>query len=421
MRCYDIMGPWLRRSRTTRPAPRRRRLRLGLEGLEERTVPSSFTAATFSDLIADINAANLAGGSNSITLVAGNRFNLTVQDNDDYAATEGANGLPVIAAGDDLTVIGNGDIIERSTVTGTPAFRFFEVAAGASLTLDNLTLQGGMAFVQVLGAGARGGAIHSRGTLNLNGLTLQNNTAQGNTGGTIGTIGPGSPVPGGTALGGALYSSGPLSVQGCTFQNNVATGGRGGDGFSDGGGADPGTPGGNALGGALYIDGGIVAISNSTLTANIAHGGDGGNGYKSGTLSSPAGDGGNGFGGGMYAAVGTVSILDSSVTSNTAQGGAGGSQGGGDGGDGFGGGVYAGAGTVTIHNSSVATNTAQGGAGGIGPKHNRDGKPGQGLGGGIYIDGAALVGLDAFTVDHVKGNRASTKHSDIYGSYDVIL
>jgi hypothetical protein len=42
--------------------------------LEDRTVPSNFTAATVSDLIADINAANLAGGSNAIALVAGNTY-----------------------------------------------------------------------------------------------------------------------------------------------------------------------------------------------------------------------------------------------------------------------------------------------------------------------------------------------------------
>jgi hypothetical protein len=35
-------------------------------------VPSNFTAASVSDLIADINAANQAGGSNSIVLAAGN-------------------------------------------------------------------------------------------------------------------------------------------------------------------------------------------------------------------------------------------------------------------------------------------------------------------------------------------------------------
>ena len=41
-----------------------------LEALEDRTLPSSYAAATTSALIADINAANQAGGTNTITLTA---------------------------------------------------------------------------------------------------------------------------------------------------------------------------------------------------------------------------------------------------------------------------------------------------------------------------------------------------------------
>ena len=55
-------------------AARRRGRRPSLEQLEGRTVLSSYTAATVSDLIADINASNKAGGSNTITLVAPNDF-----------------------------------------------------------------------------------------------------------------------------------------------------------------------------------------------------------------------------------------------------------------------------------------------------------------------------------------------------------
>ena len=69
------------------------------------------------DLINDINAANAAGGSNTITLVAGTTFTLTAVDN----TTDGSgNGLPVIAANDNLTIQGNGDTIARSTASGTP-------------------------------------------------------------------------------------------------------------------------------------------------------------------------------------------------------------------------------------------------------------------------------------------------------------
>ncbi len=57
-------------SRSPRPQPAHRGTRLVLEHLEDRTLPSSYTAASVSDLIADISAANTAGGANTITLTA---------------------------------------------------------------------------------------------------------------------------------------------------------------------------------------------------------------------------------------------------------------------------------------------------------------------------------------------------------------
>src|SRR6516164_5256950 len=142
------------RPRLTHAPILRRRTRIAVEQLEDRTVPSNVTAATVSDLIADINAANALGGSNTITLVAGNTFPLTAVNN----TTDSANGLPVIAANDNLTIQGNGDTIARSTASGTPAFRFFDVAAGAALTLENLTLTNGQ-VVGDTGMTAYGGAI----------------------------------------------------------------------------------------------------------------------------------------------------------------------------------------------------------------------------------------------------------------------
>ena len=128
-------------SRRGRPTAPRLRLRLRVNQLEDRTVPTAFTAATVAHLIADINAANTAGGSNIIRLVAGKTLTLTAVDN----TTDGATGLPVIAANDTLTIVGNGDTIQRSTASGTPAFRLFDVASGGSLTLKDMTVQDGLA------------------------------------------------------------------------------------------------------------------------------------------------------------------------------------------------------------------------------------------------------------------------------------
>src|SRR5262249_22141320 len=138
--------------------------------------------------------------------------------------TDGATGLPLIAATENLTMVGDGDTVERNAALGTPAFRLFDVAAGGSLTLENLALQGGLAFGY--GAAAQGGAVYNQGTLILNGVTVQNNTAQGRDGGF--------PDPRGQdAAGGGIYSAGSLIVQGCIVQTNQAVGGHGGRGPFD--------------------------------------------------------------------------------------------------------------------------------------------------------------------------------------------
>src|SRR5262249_3505405 len=103
---------------------------LAAEVLESRTLLSGAlpfaTAANASQLVADIAAANMAGGANTITLAANTTFDLTAVNN----TVNGANGLPVIGASKavNLTIVGNGDTIDRSTAAGTPAFRLFDVA-----------------------------------------------------------------------------------------------------------------------------------------------------------------------------------------------------------------------------------------------------------------------------------------------------
>src|SRR5262249_55941963 len=126
-----------------------------MERLEERAVPAGYTAANVIQLIDSINAANATAEADTIALAAGTTFTLTSVDN----TTDGPTGLPLILAGEDLTVVGSGDVIERSTAAGTPAFRLFDVATGGSLTLQNLTLQGGLAAAGIL-ATASGGAVH---------------------------------------------------------------------------------------------------------------------------------------------------------------------------------------------------------------------------------------------------------------------
>src|SRR5262249_38859661 len=120
------------------PHFRRRSARFRLERLEERSLLSSYTVATVTDLIESIGDANGHPSSNTITLVPGNSFTLTTPD-----AANPSNGLPAITSGNSLTIQGNGDTIARSGQNKTPAFRFFDVASGASLTLTNMTLSNG--------------------------------------------------------------------------------------------------------------------------------------------------------------------------------------------------------------------------------------------------------------------------------------
>src|SRR4029077_17367775 len=165
---------------------------------------------------ADINAANMHGGSNTITLTAPvtSPYVLTGGNN----TTDGATGLPRIAANDNLTIVGNGDTIQRSGAAGTAKFRLFDVAAGGSLTLQNMTLTGGSAFGS--GGSADGGAIYSQGALTLSQVTVKNNIAQGST--VLNGAGQ-------NAAGGGIYSNGALTLEnGTLLQSNEAIGGIGG-------------------------------------------------------------------------------------------------------------------------------------------------------------------------------------------------
>ena len=165
---------------------------------------------------------------------------------------------------------------------------------------------------------------------------------------------------------------------------------------------------------------GTAAIIDAYFSSNAAVGGAGGYGCGGGS-------GGSGLGGGMYLGGGVVSLTNNILSSNSAQGGQGGAgvnqvavfrggpTRGGPGGNGFGAGLYVGGGTVTLRDDSVTKNAAVGGEGGS--SRLQVGAVGLGEGGGIYIDAAATVYLDAFTVANVIHNKASTSNNGILGGY----
>jgi len=395
----SLLASWKSRSsRSRRPQPRpaHRGTRLTLEHLEDRTLPSSYSAASVSALIADINAANKAGAANTISLTAPTTspYVLTAVNN----TTKGATGLPVIAAGDNLTIVGNGDTVERSTASGTPNFRLLAVTG--SLTLADLTLQGGVAQctgysssptppvgAQVgLKVNLGGGAIYSHGTLVLNGVTVQDNMAMG---------GPYAPY-GGNAAGGGIFSYlGSVSLEGGTIvQDNEALGNSGSLTL------------GYAYGGGLFACGGTVTVTNATLDNNAAVGGRAGEAFGGGLFAfnyysqatvtltnctvqgNSAGVpvfGGNvttnlgwptfspSSGGGLYVAGGTATLASDTVESNWAK---------------AGGGLYVAGGTVTLVNDTVEANQ---------PSYTYD----------IFVLNGGTVYIDAFTL----------ANSVIYGTY----
>ena len=91
-------------------------------------------------LIAALHAANATGEADTITLAVGT-YTLTAVDND----SDGPNGLPSITS--PLTIAGAGadtTILERAA--SAPSFRLVHVAAIGALTLEGVTLRGGLSF-----------------------------------------------------------------------------------------------------------------------------------------------------------------------------------------------------------------------------------------------------------------------------------
>ena len=194
-----------------------------------------------------------------------------------------------IAAGDNLTILtGNGTTTPGygDTLDAGRQGRLFDVAAGGSLTLQNVTLQNGYVFG--IGVTAKGGAISNQGTLVLSSVMIQQNAVGGYHFANLQD-----------AAGGGVWSNGSLTVENATvFWGNSATGGAG-----------YGMTGGNAFGGALYIAGGTADVTDSffgraNFKGNTAMGG------QAGTVNVRDG---SGYGGAIYVASGTVILSGDTV------------------------------------------------------------------------------------------------------------
>lgn len=165
--------------------------------------------------------------------------------------------------------------VQRSTATGTPNFRIFNVSSSITATISGLTISGGRSNLS--GAGVSNG-----GTLTLARVTITNNTAE---------LGLGH--------GGGVSNTGDLTLTHSTVSGN--TGGVGGGGISNSNlitimnstivGNLAGSTG---PGGGLYNSGGIATVTNSTFSANTT----------------------NTNGGGVFNTGGTVILTNTTVTNN---------------------------------------------------------------------------------------------------------
>ncbi|MHB1423778.1 MAG: DUF4214 domain-containing protein [Gemmataceae bacterium] len=355
-----------------RRAPRS--VRLQLEELEDRTVPTVFTVAAgdVNTLIADIVTANSNGQSNTINLTD-STYDFTSANNNVF----GPNALPAITG--NITINGNGAVLQRDPSLGqnTP-FRFFYVSGSqvaspssssqstgapvGSLSLENLTLQGGLAQGGNSDTGGgglgAGGAIFNMGNLNLNGVTVEQSVAEGGSsgigtgygGGGIGQSNQGD-NGGGYGSSGSTGTSSAIGVGGAG--TNTSSGGAGGFG---GGGGSGTTQGGN---GGFGGGGGAA----STAGGNVGQGG-----FGAGAGNGSAGGGGLGAGGALFDMYGTTTLINCTLADNLVEGGQGSS--GSGGGAGYGGAVFNLDATLNVVTSTLADNGATGAATGGGAIYN---------------------------------------------------
>jgi len=186
------------------------------------------------------------------------------------------------------------------TLSGGGTTQLFVVnTKHVTLSLENVTISDGLAA----GSPTRGGAIYSKGTLNVANSTFANNTAPSSDGGSDG---------------GAIFNLGALSVTDSTFNNNTAVSNTNN----------------TFAGGGAIFSAGVLRVSSSTFSNN----------------SASAGNGAIGFGGAIQN-LGTASVASGTFLSNSS-------------GSAFGGGAICNMDKLSVSNSTFANNTSPNGSGG---------------------------------------------------------
>ena len=253
-----------------------------------------------------------------------------VQDNGGGTITFTCSGtIPITSQktiSQDVTINGVGQDV---TLDGGDSTRHFNVAPGARLTLNSLTLENG-------GGISNGGAIYNEGSLAITDSSLRDNSA---------------------SAGGAIYNVGTLSVTGSLLSGNNATDGgaifnnANGTTLSDSVLSDNSA---TRRGGSIFNNDGTLGISDSTLSGNTASE-DGGGIYNFASVtitnSTLSGNRATDDGGAIFNNIG-LTITNSTLSGNATT-------------RGSGGGVYNTVGTTRVTNSTLNLNTAGTSGGGI--------------------------------------------------------
>ena len=214
----------------------------------------------------------------------------TVQATADTSTVTGNSGD--ITINKNLTIKGESEtsigILDANKDTGSkPKHRIFKVESGKTLTIQNLTLTGGIA--DGTGEAGTGGAIYAKGaTVKITNCTLKGNEAK--SGGAICAEKDGSTPSNVTISGGTIGGTGADA--------NKATG----------------TDSDNGFGGAVFIKGSTVNINGCTLEGNKAKNGggvymEGGNCTLNGSLkNNTTTELASSYGGGIYLQNGTLTM-----------------------------------------------------------------------------------------------------------------
>lgn len=224
---------------------------------------------------------NALGGNNTVILPAGT-YQLTLPGNEDSSVSDDLD----INASLSLTGAGAGSTIIQQTVSG---MRVLQVASGATVYLDGVTITGGS---ESLGGGGSG--VYNEGTLSISNSVISGNTMTNNGGGVrnSGTLTlTNSTVSNNSAnlSGGGVWNTGTLTIINSTFLNNTAVMWHGGGVWNNGTATiTNSTFSGNSAtsnGGGVWNDGGTLTILNSTFSGNSASFGPGGIRVFGGTVT----------------------------------------------------------------------------------------------------------------------------------------